>query len=216
MAPTPSKNASSRSGSGAGSSAASCRPPPYPPPQAGEGNGMCLDFRGRLLGKDRRNLRLGSTDGIADAALLIGVGPAVAGLARDRAAQVTELVAQLVHHLMGLGAPLGAPALFHPAEDLVDLRPPFGHEGTAGIGDAVDLASVLLDGADVAHVLEHLQCRVDGAGARGIEAAGALLERLDQLVAMGGLVLELVEDDVLEVAPLEHLAAELVEAELTT
>ena len=117
---------------------------------------------------------------------------------------------------MGLRTPLGAPALFHPAEDLVDLRPAFGHEGTAGVGDAVDLAPVLLDGGDVTHVLEHLQRRVDGAGARGIEAAEALLERLDQLVAVGGLVLELVENDVLEVAALEHLAAELVEAELTT
>jgi hypothetical protein len=33
---------------------------------------------------------------------------------------------------------------------------------------------------------------------------------------MGGLLLELLEDDVLEIAALEHLAAELVEAEFTT
>ncbi len=33
---------------------------------------------------------------------------------------------------------------------------------------------------------------------------------------MRGLVLELLEDDVLEIATLEHLAAEPVEAELTT
>src|SRR5207245_10812000 len=110
---------------------------------------------------------------------------------------------------MGLRAPLGAPSLLHPAEDLVDLRPALGHEGAAGIRDAVDLAPVLLDGADVPHVLEHLQRRVDGAGTRGIEAAEALLERLDQLVAVARLVLEQVEDDVLAAAALEHLAAEL-------
>src|SRR5207237_7705568 len=112
-----------------------------------------LDFRGGFLGKNRGDLRLGSTDGIADAALLIRVRPAVARLARDRATQVTELVAQLVHYLMGLRAPLGAPALLHPAEDLVDLRPALGHEGATGIGDAVALGPVLLAGADVARVL---------------------------------------------------------------
>ena len=117
---------------------------------------------------------------------------------------------------MRLRTPFGAPALLHPAEDFVDLRPALAHEGAAGIRDAVDLAAVLLDGADVAHVLEHLQGRVDGARTRGIEAPEALFQGLDQLVAVGGLVLELVEDDVLEVAPLEHLTAELVEAELTT
>src|SRR5689334_1995082 len=117
---------------------------------------------------------------------------------------------------MRLRAPLGAPALLHPAEDFVDLRPPLGHEATTGVGDAIDLAPIFLDRADIAHVLEHLQGRVDGARTRGIEAAEALFQGLDQLVAVGWLVLELVENDVFEIAALEHLAAELVEAELTT
>src|SRR5260370_42588630 len=117
---------------------------------------------------------------------------------------------------MRVRAPLGAPALLHPAEDFIDLRPALGHEGATGVGDAVDLAPVLLHGGDVAHVLEHLQRRVDRARAGSIEATEALLERFDQLVPVGRLVLELVEDDVLEIAALEHLTAELVETELTT
>src|SRR5260370_16998145 len=117
---------------------------------------------------------------------------------------------------MRVRAPLGAPAVLHPAEDFIDLRPALGHESPTRVGDAVDLAPVLLHRGDIAHILEHLQRRVDRARAGGIEATKALLERLDQLVPVGRLVLELVEDDVLEIAPLEHLTPEPVETELTT
>src|SRR5438128_2549517 len=117
---------------------------------------------------------------------------------------------------MGLRSPLGAPALLHAVEDFVDLRLALVHEAPTGLGDAVHLAAVILDGADISHVLEHLQRRVDRARAGSIEAAEALLECLDQLVAMGGLVLELLEDDVLQIAALEHLASKLVEPEFTT
>src|SRR5207248_3261900 len=49
----------------------------------------------------------------------------------------------------------------------------------------------------------------------GIEATKPLLERLDQLVAVRGLVLELLQDDVLQIAALEHLPPKLVEPEFT-
>src|ERR1700681_211659 len=192
------------------------RPPSLPRIRGRESGESDLDFRRWLFGQNRRDLSLRAADDVADAALPLGIGPTVAGLAGHRAAQVAQVIAQLVHHVMRLGAPLGAPALLHPAEDFVDLRAALGHEGATGVGDAVDLAPVLLDGADVAHVLEHLQGRVNGARAGRIETAEPRFESLDQLVPVGGLVLELVEDDVLQVAALEHLAAELVEAEFTT
>src|ERR1700694_1957412 len=189
---------------------------PSPQPGGGRERETDLDFRRWLFGENRRDLGLGAADDVADAALPLGIGPAVAGLAGNRAAQVAQVIAQLVHHVVRLGAPLGAPALLQPTEDFVDLRAALGHKGVTGVGEAVDLASVLLDGTDVAHVLEHLQGRVDGTRAGRVETAESLLEGLDQLVSMGGLVLELVEDHVLQVAALEHLAAELVEAEFTT
>src|SRR5439155_1635412 len=176
-----------------------------------------VEWGGRNIYREdyRRRANLGPADHLANAPLLLGIGPAVAGFGGDRAAQVPHIVAQVVHQALRLRAPLGAPSLLHPVEDLFDLRLALVYEAPAGVGDAVDLASILLDRADVAHILEHLQRRIDGAGAGGIEAAEALLERLDQLVAVGRLVLELLEDDVLEIATLEHLAAELVEAEFT-
>ena len=87
---------------------------------------------------------------------MLGIRPAVPGLARYRTAQIAHVVAQVVHESLGLRAPLGAPALFHAVEDFVDLRLALVHEAPTGLGDAVHLAAVLLDGTDISHVLEHL------------------------------------------------------------
>ena len=43
-------------------------------------------------------------------------------------------------------------------------------ETTTFLGDSVDLFAVLLCGSNVAHFLEHLQCGVDSARARYIQA----------------------------------------------
>src|ERR1700693_1039707 len=212
-APTPSRNDSSRSGSSGGSFEGSCSPHPALPQRGRE---TSLDLGGGLLGENRLDLCLGASDHVADAPLLLGIRPPMPGFAGYRAGKGAQVSAEIVHDAVRLRAPLGAPALLHPAEHFIDLRLALGHKGAAGIRDAVGLAPILLDGANVPHVLQHLEGRVDGARAGGVEAAEALLERLDQLVPVGGLVLEVLEDDVLEIAALEHLAPELVEAELTT
>src|SRR5207237_1118554 len=79
-----------------------------------------------------------------------------------------------------------------------------GQEGAAGIGDGVDPAAVLLLAADEALVLEQLQDGVDRARAGAVEAAEALLEGADHVVAVAGLLGQQLEDDVLEVAALEE------------
>ena len=112
---------------------------------------------------------------------------------------------------MRLGSPLGAPPFTGAAEHLVDLRLLLGQVAAPRIGDAVDLATLLLLSADIAHVFEHLQRRIDGTRARAVEAAEAVLQGADQLVAVRRLVLEQVEDDVLEIAAVEHLPTESTE-----
>jgi hypothetical protein len=59
----------------------------------------------------------------------------------------------------------------------------------------------------VAHLLEHRQGGIDDAGARAVAAADALLEVLDDLVAVAGLVLEHRHDDEAQVAVLEDALA---------
>src|SRR5439155_21322672 len=90
------------------------------------------------------------------------------------------------------------------------------HDAATRLGSAVPLSAVLLDGTDTSHVLEQLQRRVDRTRAGGIDATEPLLECLAQLVAVGRLVFELLEDDVLQIAALEHLVPKLVEPEFKT
>src|ERR1700680_1519695 len=52
------------------------------------------------------------------------------------------------------------------------------------VGDAVELLRAFGGDARVTHLLEPGERRVDHAGARAVEAARALFERLDELVAM--------------------------------
>src|SRR5204863_500893 len=58
--------------------------------------------------------------------------------------------------------------------------------GAAGLGEGEPLAAFGLLGGDQALVLEQLQGRVDRAGARPPDAAGAALQLLDHLVAVHG------------------------------
>src|SRR5436305_9066830 len=78
----------------------------------------------------------------------------------------------------------------------------------AGIGDCVELLGTLsLLLLDQAHILEHDQRRIDDAGARGIGAAGALLDVADQVIAVTRLLLDQLEQDEPELAAIEHTAA---------
>src|SRR5215218_3428334 len=105
---------------------------------------------------------------------------------------------------MHLGCSLPVPTSPDPAPDGIDGAPIFLQVLSAFIGDCVDFLAVPLRGGYVAHVLEQLERGVNGAGAGRVEPAGPLLELPYDLVAVGGLVFEHIEDDVLEVSPLEH------------
>src|SRR5262245_45528768 len=80
-------------------------------------------------------------------------------------------------------------------------------ERLPGGRDVVDLLSLALLDAHVAHVLEELERGIDGARRRRVPAAHPLLERLHDLVAVPGLLLQQAQDDVLHLARLEHLMA---------
>src|SRR5581483_6325528 len=69
------------------------------------------------------------------------------------------------------------------------------------------LAALFRDDARESHVLEHRERRVHGAWARCVRSAEAALELLDDLVAVARFLLEKAENDVLEVALLEHASA---------
>jgi hypothetical protein len=57
---------------------------------------------------------------------------------------------------------------------------------------------------DMIHVIEHGQRWVDDAGARGISAAGPILDLADQVVAVARLFLDQLEQDEAQFAPVEH------------
>src|SRR4029077_18793183 len=73
--------------------------------------------------------------------------------------------------------------------------------------DVVDLLPLALLDAHVPHVLEELERRIHGSGRRRVPPAHPLLERLHDLVAVSGLLLQQAQDDVLHLARLEHLMA---------
>src|SRR5206468_429970 len=99
------------------------------------------------------------------------------------------------------------------AADVVDGRRLLGQVAATFVGNRIDLLALLLAGGDIAQILEHLQRRVDRAGARAVAPAHALFEGADDVVAVARLVLEQVEDDVLQVAPTEEtLLAEVAES----
>src|SRR5215210_8917403 len=105
---------------------------------------------------------------------------------------------------MQLGGDLGVPAASEPAPDIPDGALVLLEKLTPSVGDGVDFLAVPLGGAHVAHIFEQLQRGVDGAWTRGVEPAGPLLQLPYDLVTVGGLVLEQVEDHVFEIPLLEH------------
>jgi hypothetical protein len=95
--------------------------------------------------------------------------------------------------------------LAYPAEDLVqqiavllEIALTFGR-------DLIDLLAAGIHRADVALVLQKLKRGVHGAGGRGVAAGHLLLQRLDDLVPVAGLLLQQAEDHELDLARLEHL-----------
>src|SRR6478672_3517961 len=131
----------------------------------------------------------------------LGLADRLGGEPVGGAPDVAEGEVDLVHRLVEEVADQLADAV----EDRVDRLLVLDEVGATGVGDLVDLLSFIAgNDAGVAEVLEELEGRVDGAGAGGVGAAEALLERLDDLVAVAGLLLEEAEDDVAQVALLEH------------
>src|SRR5688572_22965761 len=98
---------------------------------------------------------------------------------------------------MDLGRNPGIPTSSEPAPDILDGAPVLIQKLPSFVRDGVDFLAVSLGGAHVLHVFEQLQCGVYGAGTRRVEPAGPLLQLPYDLVAVGGLVLEQIEDHVL-------------------
>src|SRR5262249_45151546 len=79
--------------------------------------------------------------------------------------------------------------------------------GFARFGDGVEFLGTLARGEfRKSHVLKHRQQRIDDAGARRIGAADAMLDLLDQFVAMPRLLGEQRQNHEFEVALIEHAA----------
>src|SRR5215204_7195897 len=105
---------------------------------------------------------------------------------------------------MQLGCDAGIPASSELAPDILDGAPVLIQEFPPLFRDGVDFLAVSLGSAHVLHVFEQLKCGVNGAGTRRVEPAGPLLQVPYNLVAVGGFVLEQVEDHILQVPLLEH------------
>src|SRR5581483_10334095 len=119
-------------------------------------------------------------------------------------AQQRHHLAHLAHGLLQLGAALTAHPVSNPSGDVVHHVAALLQHSPALVRHGVDLASVALLRRYRAHVLEQLQHRIDGAGAGGVETRRALLQLADDVIAVAGLVLQRIEDEVLEVAAAEH------------
>src|SRR5919199_5169697 len=150
----------------------------------------------RALGVERVDLGPGAGDDLAQALEPLGV---VQRTARAVAEKCAAKLLQLVHQIGHLGSLSGLPAGGDPLADVINGRLLGLEVAPTLVGNGVDLFALLLAGADVAEVLEHLQGRVHRAGARPVVAAHAVLEGADDVVAVARLVLEQLQDDVLEV-----------------
>src|ERR1700694_674633 len=90
--------------------------------------------------------------------------------------------------------------------------------GAPLVRDLVNLlAAFLRPRSRVAQILEHRERRINGPGTRRIHSAEALLDFLDDLVAVARLLIEQAEDHELQVALVEHSpAAERTASRLAT
>ncbi len=116
---------------------------------------------------------------------------------------------QILHGAPDFGrrtAAIGAGDLRHPREDLVDDGLVGGEEPAAPSTGYRELLARALGGVgpDVAELLEQGQRRVDHPGARAVEPAEFLLDRLDQLVAMTRLLGDQAEQHIAQIAVVEE------------
>src|SRR5262245_45401076 len=94
-----------------------------------------------------------------------------------------------------------------PAEAAMFFLLPFGQERAAGVGDVVDLLAVGLAHVNKAAILQHLERRVDRAGAGRVHAVGPLLKRLHHFVAMHRALLQQLQQRIFQVAAAEETLA---------
>src|SRR5215208_1816538 len=145
-------------------------------------------------------LPCGGRDHRPYAGQLLLVHPSLAHLLTEELTKVHEVVPDLMQFGRDARIPGSselAPDILNGAPVLIQELPPF-------VRDGVDFFAVSLGGAHVLHVFEQLQRGVNGAGTRGVEPARPLLQLPYDLVTVGGLVFEQVEDHVLEIPLLEH------------
>src|SRR5207247_1930385 len=117
-------------------------------------------------------------------------------------------VAHGAHDRPATGARAARADFSEACEQRLDLFLALSEMRLAGIGDRVELLCAFrLLLLDQPHILEHGERRIDDAGARGIGAAGALLDVADQVIAVARLLLDQLEQDEPELAAVEHAAA---------
>jgi hypothetical protein len=93
----------------------------------------------------------------------------------------------------------------HPVENLIQQVPMLLQIALTFRGDVVDLLALGILRPHVALVFQQLERGIDGAGRGGVAARHLLLQGLDDLVAVAGLLLEQPEDDEFDLTRLEHL-----------
>jgi hypothetical protein len=106
-------------------------------------------------------------------------------LVRPPADQAAKL-AEFVHRLVEIIGVARAPPAFYLAFDFFNDFLLFFQEFLAFFGNGVNLFPVALGRADITHIVEHLEGRVNAAGAGRIKAVEKLFQRAYYLVAVAG------------------------------
>ena len=113
---------------------------------------------------------------------------------------------------------IGDDTALHARHQLVGGRAMGGQVLAAGLGGAIALAAAAIGGVDVqvAQLLEQGERGIDDAGTRRIAAAEPVLDRLDEFVAVRGLVGDELQQHEAQAAVAEDAAAAAAAAAATT
>src|SRR2546423_12795007 len=157
--------------------------------------------RRAALGQDRFDALARLADHVADLLHLVRVGRIGPHGVAQRARQLAGLAAHRAHLLAEmLALQPGPPArVVGPFLALLD-------KGIPGVGQPVGALAVDRRGRHQPLILQHLQRRVDRAGAGAIQTTGALLKLFDHVVAVARSLAQQVKQHILHIAAVELAA----------